>query len=593
MKQGNLNKIMATHEHNKFAPAPRRAFIADLARLAAAGVVGGWTPLGQLAAHAQGAGPAPANFPAGIALYKQTFQNWSGEISVSNLWTAAPDTPAAVVAIVNWARANGYRIRPRGYMHNWSPLTLDPNSPNQQLVLLDMTKSLTGVWVDASSRPARVTAQTGVSMETLLATLEPHGLGVTACPAPGDITLGGALAIGAHGTAIPAARETPLAGHTYGSLSNLVLSLTAVVFDAGKQQYVLRTFTRGDAEIGALLVHLGRALVVEATLMAGPNQRLRCQSHVDIPATELFAAAGARGRTVASFLDQAGRLEAIWFPFTTCPWLKVWTVQPVKPLLSRTVSKPYNYSFSDSIPQPMSELIRRIVTGRERQLTPLFGQMQMAVTVAGLGLTLSADLWGWSRNVLQYIRPSTLRVTANGYAVLARRADVQRVIAEFVQFYQNRVDVYRQRGEYPMNGPVEIRVTGLDQPADAGSGASVAALSPLKPRPDRPDWNIAVYFDILTMPGTPSANRFYREIEQWMLSNYAGSYATVRPEWSKGWAYTDAAAWQDPAMIGSTIAQLHSDGQPSSSSWQAVRATLERYDPQRIFSSPLLDRLFA
>jgi len=583
---------MAQSPHSGCA-SPRRTFIADMAKLAAAGVASGFTPLCELAAHAQGVGTAPADFPAGIALYKQAFQNWSGEIVVSNLWTAAPATPGEVVAIVNWARTHGYRVRARGFMHNWSPLALEPNAPAPQVVLLDMTKSLTRVWVDASARPARVSAQTGVSMETLLATLENHGLGVAACPAPGDITLGGALAIGAHGTAIPAARETPLAGHTYGSLSNLVLSLTAVVFDAAQQQYVLRTFTRNDPDIGALLVHLGRALVVEVTLMAGPNQRLRCRSYADIPAAELFAPAGSRGRTLASFLDQAGRLEAIWFPCTACPWLKVWTVQPVKPLLSRSVSKPYNYPFSDSIAQPLSDLVRRIVLNGERQLTPLFGQTQMAIVTAGLALTLSSDIWGWSRNLLQYIRPTTLRVTANGYAVLARRADVQRVIAEFVQFYQNRVDVYRARGEYPMNGPVEIRVTGLDHPADAGRGASVALLSPLKPRPDRPDWNIAVYFDILTMPGTPGANRFYREIEQWMLSNYAGSYATVRPEWSKGWGYTDLAAWQDPTMTGTTLAQLYSDGQPPAQGWQAARATLERYDPHRVFWSPLLERLFA
>ena len=144
---------MAQHPHAACA-APRRAFIADLAKLAAAGVAGGWTPLCQLAAHAQGAGPSPANFPGGIPLYKQAFQNWSGEIAVSERWTAAPATPAAVVAIVNWARANGYRVRPRGYMHNWSPLTIDANAAGQPVVLLDMTKSLTGVWVDASARPA-------------------------------------------------------------------------------------------------------------------------------------------------------------------------------------------------------------------------------------------------------------------------------------------------------------------------------------------------------------------------------------------------------------------------------------------------------
>ncbi|MFC7630173.1 cholesterol oxidase substrate-binding domain-containing protein [Paraburkholderia humisilvae] len=580
-----------TQHHPTDAAPPRRAFIADMARLAAAGVVSGWTPIGQIAAHAQGAGATPSGFPSGIALYRQAFQNWSGEIAIANVWTAAPATPADIVAIVNWARATGYRVRPRGYMHNWSPLTVEPGGAAPQVVLLDMTRSLTKVWVDAAARPARVTAQTGVSLETLLATLETYGLGVTACPAPGDITLGGALAIGAHGTAIPAARETPLLGHTYGSLSNLILSLTAVVFDAGKQQYVLRTFTRSDPEIGAFLVHVGRALIVEVTLAAGANQRLRCQSFVDIPASELFASSGSRGRTIASFLDQSGRMEAIWFPFTNCPWLKVWTVQPVKPIFARTVTQPFNYPFSDSIPQPLSELVKRIVTRGECNLTPLFGQMQMSIVTAGLALTLSSDLWGWSRNLLQYIRPSTLRVTANGYAVVTRRADVQRAVAEFVQFYQNRVHVYRARGEYPMNGPVEIRVTGLDQPADAGNGAAVPLLSPLRPRADRPDWDIAIYFDILTMPGTPAANRFYREIEQWMLSNYAGSYATVRPEWSKGWAYTDGAAWQDAAMIGSTIPALLSDGEPPAGRWDAARTILNRYDPQRIFSSALLDRL--
>ncbi|WP_459708680.1 cholesterol oxidase substrate-binding domain-containing protein, partial [Paraburkholderia sp. 2C] len=135
------------------------------------------------------------------------------------------------------------------------------------------------------------------------------------------------------------------------------------------------------------------------------------------------------------------------------------------------------------------------------------------------------------------------------------------------------------------------RVTGLDQPADAGSGAAAPLLSPLRPRADRPDWNIAVYFDILTMPGTPAANRFYREIEQWMLSNYAGSYATVRPEWSKGWAYTDGAPWQDLSLIGSAIPAAFSEGQPASGRWDAARAVLNTFDPQRIFASPLLDRL--
>jgi hypothetical protein len=82
-------------------------------------------PLYQIAAHAQSAGATPPGFPADVPLYKQAFQNWSGEVAVQDVWTAAPRSADDVVAIVNWARANGYRVRPRGYMHNWSPLTLD------------------------------------------------------------------------------------------------------------------------------------------------------------------------------------------------------------------------------------------------------------------------------------------------------------------------------------------------------------------------------------------------------------------------------------------------------------------------------------
>jgi FAD/FMN-containing dehydrogenase len=49
-------------------------------------------------------------------------------------------------------------------------------------------------------------------------------------PAPGDITVGGMLAINAHGSAIPGTGETRQPGQTYGSLSNPILSLTTVVW---------------------------------------------------------------------------------------------------------------------------------------------------------------------------------------------------------------------------------------------------------------------------------------------------------------------------------------------------------------------------
>jgi FAD/FMN-containing dehydrogenase len=564
------------------ASMERREFIS-----AAAAALAAWLPAFRVSS-AQATCAAPPDFPSNIPLYQQAYQNWSREIRISSLWTCAPRNAAEVLQTVEWARHRNYKVRPRGMMHNWSPLTIGPAATcSSNVVLVDTTEYLTAHSINSAAMT--VTAQAGITMEALLTALEQAGLGVTATPAPGDLTLGGALAIDGHGTAVPAIGEQKPIGHTYGSLSNLILSLTAIVWDPAGSQYVLKTFQRTDPQCRALLAHLGRAFIVEATLQVGPNQRLRCRSWFDVPATELFGPAGSAGRTFASYLDSAGRIEAIWFPFTANPWIKVWSVSPNKPLFARAVTTPYNYPFSDSTPQQLVDVLAQILGGDPSAATTL-GPLQFNIVASGLVLTFAYDLWGWSKNLLLYIKPTTLRVTANGYAVLMNRSNIQRAVNEFATFYQNRVAAYRAAGNFPMNGPVEIRVTGLDVAAEIGLSGT-AQLSALRPRPDHPEWNVAVWFDILTVPGTPTANQFYREIEQWMLTNYSGTYATVRPEWSKGWGYTDTAAWSDATLLSTTIPNAYRAGQPTNDNWDTAKQLLNQYDPYRIFTSPLLDQL--
>lgn len=564
----------------------RRVF---LGATAATTVAGGWSLVGRVPASASPCGPPPV-LPSGITPFLNAFRNWSGEIVVDAVWTCSAQTAEQVVELANWAHTNGYRLRPRGYSHNWSPLTIPPGTGcTDRVLLVDTTESLTAISVDGEQ--AAVTAQSGASMEALLTALEEHGYGLSHNPAPGDLTVGGVLAIDAHGTAIPADGETRSPGHTFGSISNLVLALTAVVWDAAAGAYVLRTFTRTDSAAGALMAHVGRAFVTSATLQVGANTRVRCQSYLDIPAAEMFAPAGAAGRTIERFLAESGRIEAIWFPFTEKPWLKVWTVSPTRAPASREVDQPFNYPFSDKLPDRAGELMARIQAGSP-WLAPKFGKMQWAATLAGLNATAGWDLWGWAKNTTLYVRPTTLRVTANGYAVLCRRADIQRVIHEFAGVYTATIDRYRAEGRYPVNGPMEIRVTGLDHPGDVGvPGARTVQLSALRPRPDQPDWDCAVWLDLLTLPGTPDAAPFYREIEQWCLANYSGDYAALRVEWSKGWAYSDAAAWTDPAVIGTAVPESLSAGQPPGERFADACATLDRLDPHRIYSSPLLDTL--
>ncbi|WP_042365785.1 cholesterol oxidase substrate-binding domain-containing protein [Streptacidiphilus neutrinimicus] len=574
-------------QHDR-ARLSRRAFLGATAAGAALGAVS-WTPAFRVT-PAEAATAAPPNLPASIPVYQQAFRNWSGEIQLNPTWTCAPTSPNDVVTLANWANANGWRLRAMGMGHGWSPL-LEPSGAAGDILLVDTTQHLTAVTVNSGS-PASVTAQAGITMVNLLTTLENAGYGLTNTPAPGDLTLGGVLAIDGHGTSVPANGETPLAGKTYGSVSNLVVSLTAVVWDPGSGAYVLKTFQRSDPDIGAFLVHLGRAFVTEATLRVGANQRLRCVSTYTTQVTDLFAPpASAGSSSFAALVQQSGRVETIWFPFTTVPWLKVWSVSPSRSWLSREVDSPFNYSFSDSVSSQESQYISDIVAGNV-SVTPTFENLEMSIVGSGLIVTGTWDIWGWAKNTQLYVRPTTLQVTANGYTILCRRADIQRVVSEFYSYLSGQLSTYAAAGQYPMNGPWEVRVTGLDHAADCGvPGAVEPLLSALRPRPDQPQWDTAVWMDLLTIPGTPQSQQFYRQTEQWVLSNYTGSYAAVRAEWSKGWAYSGTAAWADPTVLGSTIPASYRAGQPGSANWDTAVATLDRYDPGRVFSNSFLDTL--
>jgi len=583
------------------AEPSRRAFLRTAAASGVAALA--WEPAFRIAAgtvdavgvhETADAAGLPPDVPPGLGLYRQAYRNWSGEIRADDLWTCAPRTIAEVVALANWACNNGWCLRAAGMRHGWAPLTVtpadDPANLDSRTVLLDFTTHLARAMVDPGA-PASVTAQTGITMDALLAKLELAGFGVTACPAPGDVTLGGVLAIGGHGTAIPADGESPVAGHTYGSLSNLIISLTAVVWDPAQQAYVARTLQRSDPRAAALLVHLGRALIVAVTLRVGPVQRLRCVSRTDLAADTLFAPPATAGPdSFAALLRGCGRIETIWLPFTPAPWLKLWSLEPRRPATSRETDAPYNYPFADAVPEELSELLRLLVEG-ETWVTPLFTGAVYAGFVAGLHATASVDLWGWAKNTQLYVRPTTLRVTANGYAVLTTRDRIQHVVSTFYAYLSTTLEQYRVEGRFPINGPWEVRVTGLDDPADcAVPGARAAQLSAIRARADRA-YDTVVWFDVLTLPGTPDSPRFYAQFEEWILATYQGPDEAVRPEWSKGWAYDGASAWSDDRVLKSVVPDAYRDGQMLGDDWDAALETLDRLDPYRIYTNAFLDRL--
>jgi len=158
------------------------------------------------------------------------------------------------------------------------------------------------------------------------------------------------------------------------------------------------------------------------------------------------------------------------------------------------------------------------------------------------------------------------------------------------------LEKYRNDDEYPINSPLEIRVTGLDNPADVHLSPGQTALSPalsatiMDAIDVKNGWDVALWFDVLTIPGTPNADTFYSELEHWLITYFSdpndGVAGRVMPEWSKGFSYDkDNGPWTDPGFLDH-IRQTYGDD------WAYALTTLAKCDKSQLFWSPFLDQLF-
>ena len=627
-------------------------------------------------------GSTPPGWPSGIPVVQEQYQNWSRGITVPNVWTCTPATAADVVTVCNWAAGANFQIRPRGIMHGWSPLTVPNGEPVANVVLVDLTVNLNQVLAitpAANGQPAQVKVQTGMVMEDLMTALQnaPGGSTTTPgtgysfahIPAPGNLTVGGVLAINAHGTAVPNQGANNL-DISYGSLSNQILAFTAVVSDPSSgspNSYVAKTFSRTDTDALAFLTHLGRAFLLDVTLQLTNNYNLRCQSIMTIDSSVLFApqtpGSPPPAQSCGDFLNQSGRIEIIWFPvfptvtWKTYPWLKVWTVSPKQPSGSKLVNGPYNYPFSDNLPIGVTDAVDAMVL-LAPGLTPLFtgitalftafalnplGSLasdkkaassvatstslaavaekqspgitdaisQLTSAVPGLAGYFAemakyawnpfnlTDLWGASMNTLLYVKDTTLRVTANGYAIQMNSADVQNAIAAFTTQFTDMLAEYQQKSPalYPINSPMEIRVTALDEfpPGQTTLSPVISALS-YDDVAKKNQWDVAVWFDVLTVQpdGDPQqANAFYTELEAWISQHFGNAQQyRINPEWSKGWAYTNQnGAWTNSEYM-ERIRENFTTGRTTSPTWADEVAALAKYDAANLFWNPFLQELF-
>ena len=549
----------------------------------------------------------PEDWPAHLQVHRIPFVNWSNSLISPAFWTVAPRNNEEALEACNWAARKAYRFRPRGIMHGWSPLTVGVSeAEDARVLLMDTTKYLREVsFEDQGVLGPRVRVGAGLTLGELMEVLEKTPGGGTEAPGwsfidlpvTAHLTIGGMLAINAHGSAVPSRVEN--CQTSYGSLSNEVLELKVLASDPDNPEvYVIKTFKRGHPETKAFLTSLGRTVILEATLKVVPNYNLRCYSEIKTRAEVLFAPPGEDGsnpeKSIGRIVEESGRMEVFWFPFSECPWVKIWTMAATKPESSRKVDTPNNYGFSDRMPTYMNDVFREIVSDPKKNQD--FFKMGDCSTRVGLKQTGTRDIWGTAKNTLMFVRDQIVRVVPNGHAIHVNRKDIQKVIHMYTHKYTEMLQAYEKENKYPINGFMEIRVTCLDDSAhvptenNANPGRPVLSALSADAVSKRNNWDVAIWFNLMTIHGTPYCNEFNTELERWLLDTFNGTFARVRPEWSKTWGFTHEGPYTNQEFLQHTR-NSYSEEREDDDNWNWAVETLQKYDRKNIFISPLSESL--
>lgn len=527
----------------------------------------------------------PDDFPSAIVVESRTVENWSREIVLADVPVATPDSEEQALEVVRWAARMGWRVRPIGAFHGWAPLLAEST---ERVVLIDQTQ-LTGL-VDFTEEPVpAATFRCGTTLAQAMRELEGvdnHGAseapGWTFPDFPGipDVTIGGALAIGAHGAGIRTRADQP---DLFGTMSNLILGFRAIVSVDG--DYVIRDFRRDDPRVASMLVHLGSAFLLRATLRAVPNCFLG--RRVEYPDWEELFAAPADPMPEGCLqqrVESHGRVQQLWFPFTTTPVVQSFSEEGY--VDHDRVTEPLVVRLSPDIPAAFTTVLTSTLS-HFPWLTPL---VERAVLAEMRHLSPPDSQWhGTSGNMLLYVPHDTLRVISLAYAALVRADEVQQAVHDVAREFDRLLHAYAKVGKDPINSCLELRVTDVDRTTDVGVAEAVPALlSPARPLPGSQAERV-IWFDLVTTPGMPDSIDFCREFEAWLWQRFAEP-GSLRAEWSKAWAFGPEGAWSEERVIDRILRSYDPDGTLETA--RVARSQWRTWDTAGVFGSPLVDRIF-
>lgn len=410
------------------------------------------------------------------------WKNWIGT-QTATARVVEPDTLRSLKQIVRQTANEGHRMRAAGTGHSWSPLV--PVGPGDTIIV--MTKLSDVLSIDEDQ--GRVTVECGITIGQLTLKLREKGLTLYSPTLFPDVTVGGVISTGAHGTDI-----------NVGNFADQIVAMTIITWDGTE-----RTLTEDDDDFPAAQVALGTlGIVYSVTLKVERNFSVYVDER-KIPVRYVL-------EEVDDLIQSYAFVEIFWYPFQDHMWLYLMQRTGVPPDNTTRLQRAMT-SLRGTIEDRAGEAILPYISRFAPGLTPALSWFASTVSrEVTQSVQLASDAFHFQRGYvasldMDYAVPAT-------YTSQAWRDGI------------SLVEEYARANVYPLNLALHCRFTG-------GSEAWLAS-----------DYGRRTcHIEATTALNTSGWDEFSAELEhRWI------SIPEARPHWGKIFNRTDELLSRYPKM---------------------------------------------
>jgi hypothetical protein len=446
----------------------------------------------------------------------------------------------------------GKSVRTVGESYAWSALVPTPQS------LIGMSKLNKVLGIDREKNTILIEA--GMKVTDLAQTAAQNGMTLRSPPIFAQMSVGGALAVGAHGT-----------GQRWASMSDDILELTMVLPDGTS-----RTLTAADGDLfHSAIVGLGAFGIIYSI-------RLQCEPEFHVRMEKGFLPKIDVCRSLDDLLNTYEFVELYWFLTTDTVWVvrmnrvdaPVDQVslfdQARQKLRDQAINVIGNAVFpmiARTFPKQMVELLQFIYTVIPPVMTgpPAPGRLMAAPPPRRMGpgpaIRRSRTIASILNNAIN-LYSNQVQTASQAFHYIGRYLkswDSEFSIpiedaADGWQKIQTMVQGYMERGQFPMNLAMHARFVNVSNAFLAQSFGRKSCL-----------------LEVVTLEGTPGADLFLSEFHDAMMT-----YPDGRPHWGK--VFTD-----DDAHLAQICKSY-----PAMDKFMAARKGI---DPEDVYLNQFLQRL--